>query len=182
MSLREVAQLTGISHVYIRSIEQGESSPSFSKTLALLNTYRVTAQELKNETGFTLADNNILHARMPDNFIKRVNEDIQKQGEGFWDRISIKKELLQSVLKGSDRLSRRDVIEIARELDQPVSEYLILSEYLPEEFEVIKHSSAFEMFRTLNKLSPEEIEQVIDILKGVLNLYVQGKTEKKGID
>lgn len=178
MTLRDVAHLTGISHVHIRTIEQGEASPSFDKTLKLLNVYHVTAQELKNETGYTLANNNIFRVRMPDEFIKRLNEDIQKQGEDFWDKPSIPKEILQSVLQGSGIISRRDVIEIAHILNQPIHEYLILSEYLPEEFEIIKHSSAFDMFRTLNKLSPEEIEQVMEALKGVLNLYVKKKPEK----
>lgn len=179
LSLREAAHLTGISHVHIRTIEIDEASPSFEKTLAMLNAYHVTVQELQNETGYTLAANNILRARMPDEFIKRLNADIQKQGEDFWDKPSIPKELLQSVLQGSGIISRRDVIEIAHILNQPIHEYLMLSEYLPEEFEIIKHSSAFDMFRTLNKLSPEEIEQVLQALHGVLSLYVQKKPEKE---
>lgn len=179
MTLRDVAHLTGISHVHIRTIEQGEASPSFDKTLKLLNVYHVTAQELKNETGYTLDNNNIFRARMPEDFIKRVNDDIQKKGEGFWEKTSISKELLESLLKGSGMISRKDVIMIARELEQPISEYLVLSEYLPEEFEVIKQSNAFEIFRTLNNLSPEEIDKVINALKGVLNLYVDDKSKKR---
>lgn len=179
LSLRDVAKATGISHVHIGAIERGESATTFEKAIALLNLYKVTTQELERETGYTLKNNTIMSAKMPDDFIKRLNEDIQKQGDDIWDKISISKQLIQAALTGRGILSRKDVIELAKTLEQPVSEYLLLSEYLPEEFEVIKHSSAFEMFRTLNKLSPDEIDQVIDALKGVLNLLVQGKTKKE---
>lgn len=181
LSLRDVAKATNISHVHIGAIERGESATTFDKAIAILNLYGVTAQELERETGYTLKNNTIMSAKMPDEFIKRLNEDIQKQGEDVWNKIDISKVLIQSALNGKGTFSRKDVIKLAKTLEQPVSEYLILSEYLPEEFEVIKHSSAFEMFRTLNKLSPDEIDQVIDTLKGVLNLLVQGKTKKEDV-
>lgn len=179
MSLRDVTRRSGISHVYLRSIEQGEASPSFEKVIALLNAYHVTVQELERETGYTLKNNTIMSAKMPDDFIKRLNDDIQKQGDDIWGKISISKELVQSILSGRGILSRKDVIEIAKALEQPVSEYLLLSEYLPEEFDAIKHSSAFDMFRTLNKLSPEEIDKVIDAIRPILNLYVKDKIKKE---
>ena len=56
MSLRDVTRLTGISHVHLRSIEHDEASPSFEKTLKLLNAYHVNIQELKNETGYSLGN------------------------------------------------------------------------------------------------------------------------------
>lgn len=55
LSLRDVSKLTGISHVHIRTIEQGGASPSFEKVIAILNAYRVTAKELKENTGYELA-------------------------------------------------------------------------------------------------------------------------------
>lgn len=173
LSLRDVAKAIGISHVHVGAIERGESATTFEKAIALLNLYGVTTQELERETGYTL-----MPAKMPDNFIKRLNEDI-KQGDDIWDKISISKQLIQAALTGRGILSRKDVIELAKMLEQPVSEYLLLSEYLPEEFEAIKHSSAFEMFRTLNKLSPDEIDQVIDALRPILNLYIRDKTKKE---
>lgn len=179
MSLRDAARLTGISHVHLRSIEEGEASPSFDKVMRLLNAYHVTIQELRNETGYTIENSSVLRVKMPDEFIKRLNEDIQKQEEEVWGKISIPKEVLQSVLRNAGILSRKEVIEVAKALNEPVQEYLMLSEYLPEEFEIIKHSSAFDMFRTMNKLSPDEIEKVIDALKGVLALYVNKKSDKR---
>ena len=178
LSLREVSKLTGISHVHVGAIERGESATTFDKAIGLLNVYNVSLQELERETGYTLKNNTIMSAKMPDSFIKRLNEDIQKQGDDVWSKISISREFVQSILSGRGILSRKDVIEIAKALEQPVQEYLMLSEYLPEEFEVIKYTSAFDMFRTLNTLTPDEIDKVIDTLKDVLDLYVRGKQKE----
>ena len=53
LSLREAAQLVGsISHQHIRVIEEGETSPTFDKVMALLSAYHADLQEFLSETGY----------------------------------------------------------------------------------------------------------------------------------
>lgn len=52
MSLREVSELSDISHTYIRSIENGIYNPSFNKVMKLLSVYGISPSDFLKKTGY----------------------------------------------------------------------------------------------------------------------------------
>jgi len=84
--------------------------------------------------------------------------------------------LINKALQGQCFLSRKCVIELARTLKQPMEEYLLLANHLPEDMKnLIEHKGAAVMFRTLGNLDASEMDEVLDVISDVLRDYKSKK-------
>ena len=111
---------------------------------------------------------------MPLVFVERLKKDIEavKDTEVFYSQLSIPEEAVEETLQGKYIFPRKLVIELAIALGQSIEEYLVLADYMPEEVKsLVKHEGASRLFRTLGKLSSEELDEVTDVVARVLKLY-----------
>jgi len=104
-------------------------------------------------------------------FIARLKEDLRKNKENLesiYKQTNLTKEDLKSVLESKAILSREKVISLALALGQPVDQYLILADYMPDELKKYLSNQHLLAFRKLSKLSPEDINQMVDVLENTL--------------
>jgi len=84
--------------------------------------------------------------------------------------------MINKALQGQCFLSRKCVIELARTLKQPMEEYLLLANHLPEDMKnLIEHKGAAVMFMTLGNLDASEMDEVLDVISDVLRDYKSKK-------
>lgn len=114
---------------------------------------------------------------MPPDFVAKLLSDFSgvRSKAMFYKTLTIERDLFEKTLKGEAGLSRQQVIEIASTLGQDIGEYLLLANYLPDEVKKLasKHGAA-RLFRTLGDISPEDIDNVIDILDSVVRYRKKG--------
>lgn len=117
---------------------------------------------------------------MPLPFITRLKSDIEEKG-GEVDRlfktlVTTDKTAVEETVQGRHVLSRKSVIELAHKLDQPIEEYLSMSDYMPEEIKsLLKHTGMTAMFRYLSELDAEDVEEMVGIISHILRLYGKKK-------
>ncbi len=124
---------------------------------------------------------------MPEAFINRLEKDLKKQNQKksvtmesllkkIYDAIGITQEEMNAVLKKEYIISRTQVILLAKALKQPAEDYLILADYMPEHIKKIIHSNKQNvLFRSFEQLTPEEIEQLLDVMQKMVDLYIKKK-------
>lgn len=175
-SLREVAQMTGLSHNYMRLLEDKGVSPGFESVVKLLNAYKLTIEDFSQKTGYHYVSE---VKEMPKKFIERLTEDIAKLSEDervkFKEGLKYPYEFLKTVLQGKAALSQNEVIELSVELKQPVFTYLELSGYMPAEFKALKHEATIDLLRTMGNLSPEEVATIVGAIKSMLKISISEK-------
>lgn len=114
---------------------------------------------------------------MPEEFIRRLQQDIQNSKDLQVTCMSPEK--LQRVLAGNQLLSRKEVIALARDLNQEVEDYLLSSGYLPNNLkEFLEHNGSASMLRSIRDLSAEDIDALINIFNNIINTY-KSKNQRK---
>jgi transcriptional regulator with XRE-family HTH domain len=115
-------------------------------------------------------------------FIERLKKDLAGKDDSFYKSLSISKEkLFDIIMLGKGKLSRVEVIELARKLKQPVDKYLLLSGYMPKEFgEAFEDEGIVDMFRSMKmgEVKDKEVDQFISALSKFLKGYIAEKKEK----
>lgn len=115
---------------------------------------------------------------MPIEFLRELKQALSSSNKDFYKKAEINKETLQAVLSGKCVLERKAVVSLAMALNKPVEDFLLLSGYLPSGMnELAAHKGAGDMFRALSGLSPDTVNDVIDIINNMLSIY--RKTHKK---
>jgi transcriptional regulator with XRE-family HTH domain len=106
-------------------------------------------------------------------FIKRLKEDIKDKIHLFKES---EKEILNCVIdkKQTTLISRLFVVDLARKLGQPIEEYLLLANQLPENLShIMQNERMVALFRDLGKLDSSDLTDVIDILDRVVAPYIK---------
>lgn len=114
--------------------------------------------------------------KMPVAFISRLGKDVasmqEESREKFYKSLTIDRAIVEEAVKGVFVLSRASVVELAQKLNQSVEEYLLLSGYMPEELKLIaEKKEVMTLFRSLGDLTPAELDQLLQVITGVLNLH-----------
>lgn len=112
--------------------------------------------------------------RMPEAFITRLSEDINALPDKalFYKKLSFDKALVERALNGEVVLSRSSVIELAQKLNQSVEGYLLLSDYLPAELGLLaQNKQVLTLFRSMGNLEHNELDQLLQVVSGVLSLH-----------
>lgn len=111
---------------------------------------------------------------MPLVFIDRLKNDLRTVSDenNFYKSLqTISKDIIEESIRGMRILPRKAVVELAKALDQSIEEYLILADYVPNEFRsLIMHKGMNDMFRTMSELDPEELDAMIDVFSSVLRM------------
>lgn len=122
----------------------------------------------------------VINSGMPPEFIEKLRDDIKNKDDSFFASLSMSKDKLFDVLIGKTRLSRLEVIELSRKLNQSLDEYVYIAGYLPEEFtRVLKNPRMMESLRTAGKLSDKDINQAITAFQDVLKEFEKRHPSKK---
>jgi DNA-binding XRE family transcriptional regulator len=102
---------------------------------------------------------------MPEKFIKRLREDIEKKG-GLTKvsfKSGINEEVLEAVLKGEYVLNRPLVITLADALDQSPEEYLALADYVVNGVDV-PPEKVVAFFRLAKRVPDEALYKLLDAI------------------
>lgn len=175
---KEFAKALGFTQAYLTEIERGKREPSrdFLKKLnsvfGLSSDFVLFGEEKKTENLEKFASEGL----MPLKFIQRLKKDIEAlpNPEDFFSSINIPKQIIETALEGKLILNRTSVIEIAQKINQPIYEYLLLANYLPDE--IIKftdHPGIIEIFKQIGMLHPKEMEEVLQTITSVLKPYIK---------
>jgi transcriptional regulator with XRE-family HTH domain len=173
----EFGKKLGYSNAYIADLERGEKKPSRNFLEKLNEIFGISADYILygDQNQIDKTEKNIVSkGSLPFAFIERLKKDLKTQDEEFFNSLETPKEIIKGALKGKNILPRRSVIELAIKLNQPVDEYLILADYLPDEMKnLIKHKGLIGLFRKMSSLSSKDIDEVIETISRVLNPYLK---------
>lgn len=110
---------------------------------------------------------------IPPEFAARMRKDIKNKQHILSEQ---QQAMINKALQGQCFLSRKCVIEIASILKQPIHEYLLLANHLPEDMKnLVEHRGAAAMFRTLGNLNAGEMDKVLDVISDVLKDFKSKK-------
>lgn len=189
----EFGKKLGCTGVYISQIESGKRPVSpkfFHKLTNILNLTKKEIEDLKNllieehlKKEKESYEEKILkssrreskeeHASyletLPEHFLKRLKRDLAyKDKNKILKAISMTSDELDGVLRGELLLTRKKIIEMAKALNQPIEQYLSLSNSIPEHLKkIFEFSGLLPMFRA-GEMTPEEIDTMIDFIDGFL--------------
>ncbi len=119
---------------------------------------------------------------MPLVFIEKLRKDAKCLEDS--DKKAINKMLKKSGITQNEfealkqckyTVNRQKVIALAIALKQPVEEYLLLADYLPDNIKNLsKNKKWATMLGSFADLSPETIDQMIDIIQNIISMYKKG--------
>ena len=106
---------------------------------------------------------------MPDAFIEKIKVDIKNV------KTKIDKKKIEAVLDSSVKLSKEDVIELAESLKQPVSDYLLFAEYIPDEFiELMRYKDTERLLKGIIGLDDDKkIEKAVKSLADFISVMTK---------
>jgi len=167
-SRREMADAIGIKDYQIKDREIGNVKIDNMFAALLKEKLNINPEWLLTGKGNMFAGK----IEIPDDFKIRLENDIKKNIKDF-ERVKFKNKV-KLFLDGYVNLTRKEVIHLAQALKQPVDEYLDLSGYIPES--VLEISGGNRklniLFRKMNELSPEDLDNVLKTLETVVDAYV----------
>jgi DNA-binding XRE family transcriptional regulator len=176
-----LAKSMGVTKWTIIDYESGKRPPPKIFVLALKEKYSVNPKWLLTGEGEMFVKKQE-ETGMDPAFIERLKKDLAGKDDSFYKSLSISKEkLFDIIMLGKGKLSRVEVIELARKLKQPVDKYLLLSGYMPKEFgEAFEDEGIVDMFRSMKtgEIKDEEVDQFISALSKFLKGYIAEKKEK----
>ncbi len=185
ISQKDFAKKIGISQSRLSEIESGKGSPNRSVLIAIEKIFNVNPDWLEKGEGEMFVKKQE-EASMNPEFIERLKKDLAGKDDSFYKSLPVSKErLFDIIVLGKGKLSRVEVIGLARKLNQPVDEYIDLAGYTPEVFKkLLRHKNARLLFRSMGELSDKEFDQVINSLTNVLKLHLKkhkkNDTEREG--
>ena len=168
VTVARLSEHTGVNQVHLNLIESGKRLPSGELLDKMSELFNVN-EKLK-ESLYLLLVKEKLKNNIPDKIIKKLTLGKEGMPDAFIEKIKvdiknvktkIDKKKIEAVLDSSVKLSKEEVIELAESLKQPVSDYLLLAEYIPDEF--------IELMR---------YKDTENLLKGIIGLDDDKKIEK----
>ncbi len=133
-----------IDHIAKTFSKNEDDYEKLKKRLMIEKTKAIAPDEIKNLFDDTSKEELILKSQgMPKRFVLRLKKDIARIGGQVpkLDSADISKKELDAVLNEEHILSRAQIISLAELLHQPVEEYLVLSDYMPDHIKKIMMST-----------------------------------------
>ena len=178
ISIAYISEQTKVNAVHLNLIENNKRLPSgellekMSDIFSLNERIReelylmLAKEKLKNNIPDKVLDKMILgKLGMPDKFIERIEKDVKNT------KIKIDKKKIDDVINSQTMLSKEEVIELAKSLKQPVSEYLLLAEYIPDEFiELLQYKDMEKLISGIVKIGdPVKIDRAVNSLANLFD-------------
>ena len=179
VTVARLSEHTGVNQVHLNLIESGKRLPSgelLDKMSELFNINEklkeslyllLVKEKLKNNIPDKIIKKLILGKEgMPDAFIEKIKVDIKNV------KTKIDKKKIEAVLDSSVKLSKEDVIELAESLKQPVSDYLLFAEYIPDEFiELMRYKDTERLLKGIARLDDyKKIEKAVGSLADFIGI------------
>ncbi|MCM8765935.1 MAG: helix-turn-helix domain-containing protein [Candidatus Omnitrophica bacterium] len=175
----EFGESLGYSHGYIADLERNRQKPSREFLEKLNEVFGISADYIlygSSDQAEKIDAEKTLRGAFPPAFIARLKKDISSADDKFFSSLETPREIIEEALRGKRILSRKSVIELAIKLKQPVYDYLILAEYIPEEMKIlIKNKGLVGIFRKMSSLSARELDEVVDTISKILKPYLRRK-------
>ena len=182
VTVARLSEHTGVNQVHLNLIESGKRLPSgelLEKMSELFNVNEklkeslyllLVKEKLKNNIPDKIIKKLTLGKEgMPDNFIERLKGDIKNT------KTKIDKKKIDAVLDYLIKLSKEEVIELAESLKQPVADYLLLAEYIPDEFiELMRYKDTERLIKGIARLDDaQKIEKAVKSLADFLSVMTK---------
>ena len=182
VTVARLSEHTGVNQVHLNLIESGKRLPSgelLDKMSELFNVNEklkeslyllLVKEKLKNNIPDKIIKKLILGKEgMPDAFIEKIKVDIKNV------KTKIDKKKIEAVLDSSVKLSKEEVIELAESLKQPVSDYLLLAEYIPDEFiELMRYKDTERLLKGIIGLDDDKkIEKAVKSLADFISVMTK---------
>ncbi len=179
VTVARLSEHTGVNQVHLNLIESGKRLPSgelLEKMSELFNINEklkeslyllLVKEKLKNNIPDKIIKKLILGKEgMPDAFIEKIKVDIKNV------KTKIAKKKIEAVLDSSVKLSKEEVIELAESLNQPAPDYLLLAEYIPDEFiELMRYKDTERLIKGIARLDDaKKIEKAVKSLADFLSV------------
>ena len=174
LTQKHLADVTGVKWFTIKDIEIGKRKLSYNIAISLEEKYSINSKWLLTGKGEMFVKNQE-KADMNPEFVERLKKDLAGKDDSFYKSLPVSKEkLFDIIVLGKGKLTRVEVIGLARKLNQPVDEYVDLAGYTPAVFKkLLEHKNARLLFRSMGELSDKEFDQVINSLTNVLELHLK---------
>jgi len=174
LTINALSKALGLTEQTIINYLKDRTTPPKSFIFALKDLYGVNPDWLEKGKGEMFIKNQE-KADMNPEFVERLKKDLAGKDDSFYKSLPVSKEkLFDIIVLGKGKLSRVEVIGLARKLNQPVDEYIDLAGYTPAVFKkLLEHKNARLLFRSMGELSDKEFDQVINSLTNVLELHLK---------
>ncbi len=110
---------------------------------------------------------------MPVVFISRVQDDMDKTmlKESVKEKTGLDDKAMNAFLNGRHVLPRETVIAVAIAMNQPIEEYLLLADYIPENLkDLVKNQAMSNIFRNLTDMSPDDMSDMINVINATIDI------------
>ena len=179
VTVARLSEHTGVNQVHLNLIESGKRLPSGELLEKMSELFNVN-EKLK-ENLYLLLVKEKLKNNIPDKIIKKLTLGKEGMPDAFIEKIKadiknvkakIDKKKIDSVLAEAAKLSKEDVIELAESLKQPVSDYLLLAEYIPDEFiELMRYKDTEKLLKGIIGLDDDKkIEKAVKSLADFISV------------
>ena len=179
VTVARLSEHTGVNQVHLNLIESGKRLPSGELLDKMSELFNVN-EKLK-ESLYLLLVKEKLKNNIPDKIIKKLTLGKEGMPDAFIEKIKvdiknvktkIDKKKIEAVLDSSVKLSKEDVIELAESLKQPVSDYLLLAEYIPDEFiELMRYKDTERLLKGIIGLDDDKkIEKAVGSLADFISV------------
>ncbi len=118
---------------------------------------------------------------MPVEFVEKLKKDLHdKNIDEIAKKSGLSKEILNNIVNYNGIIPRKDVIALAMTLNQPVYDYLISANYIPDNVKnLLKHDKVASLLRSLEDLSHDDMDSLIDGIINIIEAYKR-KTHDRG--
>ena len=179
VTVARLSEHTGVNQVHLNLIESGKRLPSGELLDKMSELFNIN-EKLK-ESLYLLLVKEKLKNNIPDKIIKKLTLGKEGMPDAFIERLKgdikntktkIDKKKIDAVLDYRIKLSKEDVIELAESLKQPVSDYLLLAEYIPDEFiELMRYKDTERLIKGIARLDDaQKIEKAVKSLADFLSV------------
>ncbi len=166
---QELAEKLGLSVNQIKNRENQRTKidPMFANHLA--NILNINPKWLLTGKGGMF----LRELDIPNDFIIRVKTDIEKTDKESLEKIRFKEKIKYFVQKKVN-LTRKEVIQLAQILRQPIDEYLDISGNIPNSLLEISggNRKLNILFRKMGELNPDEINKLLNTIEVVVDGFV----------
>ncbi len=184
LTQQQISEIMNVTSRTYQHYELNEQKPAFDKLANIVNRFKdINPNWLFTGEGEMFksdSDKQNISSGMNPDFIEKLKEDLQNKDDSFYASLSMSKDKLFNVLFGKVKLTRVEVIELARKLNRSLNEYIALAGYMPEEFKRIAgNQKALALFRSMEQLTDAEMDQVINSLADTIRQHFEKKKEKE---
>ena len=182
VTVARLSEHTGVNQVHLNLIESGKRLPSGELLEKMSELFNIN-EKLK-ESLYLLLVKEKLKNNIPDKIIKKLTLGKEGMPDAFIEKIKvdiknvktkIDKKKIEAVLDSSVKLSKEEVIELAESLKQPVSDYLLLAEYIPDEFiELMRYKDTERLLKGIIGLDDDKkIEKAVKSLADFISVMTK---------